>query len=234
MDPMDAILYEHAAQAREIWLSLLPDEGELPAHRFSRRFERRMNLLIRQERWSPRMRQVVLVCKRTVAAILVLLSVSFAGLMTVDACRQKVIEAVVQIFHELTDYRFKTVEDVLTELPDVSFGYVPEGMRETVHNVTANKRSRIVYEGIDGTFFELRQKVITPDNAHGKIVDTETAPTGYWMIRGHEVSYITKESDSTLQWIEQNILYVLKGNLELADLKIIAEGLNISYSQNLS
>lgn len=38
----DEMLYQHAAEARDIWLDTLPDDSTLPEHRFSDTFEREM------------------------------------------------------------------------------------------------------------------------------------------------------------------------------------------------
>ncbi len=49
---MMIFLYDHMKSAENIILENLPKEYEL-SHKFSKRFERRMNKLIRQERRSP-------------------------------------------------------------------------------------------------------------------------------------------------------------------------------------
>ena len=56
MDHIEALLYEHAPRAWELWLNTLPDRDEVPGHTFSRRFERRMAQLLRRQR--------VCLCKR--------------------------------------------------------------------------------------------------------------------------------------------------------------------------
>ena len=41
----DELLEQHAAEARDLWLSTLPQQEEVPPHKFSRRFERNMRRL---------------------------------------------------------------------------------------------------------------------------------------------------------------------------------------------
>ena len=43
----DELLEQHAAEARDLWLSTLPQQEEVPLHKFSRRFERKMRRLRR-------------------------------------------------------------------------------------------------------------------------------------------------------------------------------------------
>ncbi len=42
----DELLEQHAAEARDLWLSTLPQQEEVPPHKFSRRFERKMRRLL--------------------------------------------------------------------------------------------------------------------------------------------------------------------------------------------
>jgi len=230
MDHIDSLLYEHAPRARELWLSTLPDRDDVPEHTFSRRFERRMAQLLRRQRRSPRMNQTLLVLKRTVAAVLVLLSVSFAGLMTVEAFRERVIQMVVQVFEELTDFRFNSTTDEATTVPDISFAYLPDGMNMITCETFNNLHSWYLYEDTNGYYFDLRQSVITKNTWSNKILDTQGAITENWILRGNEVTCATKNGEHTLLWSEGNILFTLSGNITLEELKNIALQMTILKS----
>ena len=139
----DDLLFQHAAEARNIYLSTLPAPEELPPVCCSKAFERNMQKLIKEQRRSPKINKMLRVMKRTAAAVLVIATVSFCGLMTVEAYRAKVIEFVVQVFNELTQYRFSSnVSDADNiVLPEISFGYIwvysrrdaGDGKRDDIH-----------------------------------------------------------------------------------------------------
>ena len=229
MDQLDTLLYEYAPRARELWLDTLPGRDQVPEHTFSRRFVRRMEQLIRRQRRSPRMARTLLVLKRTVAAVLVLLSVSFAGLMTVEAFRERVIQMVTQVFEELTEFRYRSTS-ANTEIPEVIFGYIPEGMNEIEHTVRPGVRTHIKYEDAAGRFFELRQTLLLPGDSYTSILNTENAITENIMVRGQDAIANFKSGDTTILWSEGNVLYRLYGNINMETLKEIAYHLVIEVN----
>ena len=109
--------------------------------------------------WQKAAKQILRTCAMVLLAVLILNSVL---VVTVEAYREKVVEIVVHVFHELTDYRFASEKSEVGEvvLPEISFGYVPEGMEEITDNVFADNSRYIVYEDDDGNFFELTQTAI--------------------------------------------------------------------------
>lgn len=76
----DSQLYKYVPKAEKLWLSWLPTDEEIPEHIFSKRFERKMKRLIRNQRRTPRIRKIFLTAKRITAAVLVLTMLSFSGL----------------------------------------------------------------------------------------------------------------------------------------------------------
>ena len=90
MQITDDMLYQHAPEVRDLWLSTLPSDADIPEHKFSRRFERKMKRLIREQRRSPQVNRVIRGLRRVAAIILVIGILSFSGLMTVEAYREKV------------------------------------------------------------------------------------------------------------------------------------------------
>ena len=168
--------------------------------------------------------------KQTAAAILVVVILTFGGLMTVEAYREKVIEIIVNVFHELTDYRFSSGKMGIDEivLPELRFGQIPEGMDEVQNRVTSNNRRFIVYENKVGLFFELTQRPIGSDGEYISILDTEESTYAVIMINGQEAYSNEKDGDSSIVWVVDNIVYRLYGNIEMRELKTIAENIEIS------
>lgn len=225
----DEMLFEHAAEARDIWLSTLPADEDIPEIQTSKAFEKKMQKLIKEQRRTPKTNKILRYMKQTVAAVLVVVVISFGGLMTVEAYREKVIEIVVHVFHELTDYRFYSEKSGVDEivLPEISFEYVPDGMREVEDRITGNNRRYILYERKNGDFFELTQRPITADGSHGKILDTEDSAYETTNINGNEAFSNVKNGNSIIFWSYNNVIYDLYGNLDLTELKEIAEKIKI-------
>lgn len=225
----DEMLFEHAAEARDIWLSTLPSDENIPYISTSKAFEKKMQKLIKEQRRTPKTNKILRYMKQTVAAILAVAILSFSGLMTVEAYREKVIEIVVHVFHELTDYRFASEKSEVGDiaLPEISFGYVPEGMQEVMDSIFADNSRYIVYEDDHGNFFELTQTAIGANGAFGTILDTEDSVYEMTDVNGKEAFTNVKDGDSSIFWIEDNVVYDLYGNLDLTKLKSIAEKIKI-------
>ncbi len=221
----DDLLFQHAAEARNIYLSTLPAPEELPPVCCSKAFERNMQKLIREQRRSPKINKMLRVMKRTAAAVLVIATVSFCGLMTVEAYRAKVIEFVVHVFNELTQYHFSSnVSDADNiVLPEISFGYIPEGMQETENEMIPTGQRHIIYENNAGLFFELTQEPFGENNKYDWILDTENSGYTVGSVHGFNAVFNTKESDSSIVWIDGNVVYDLYGNISMDELKIVAE-----------
>lgn len=227
MEVTDELLYAHAGAARDLWLSTLPDPAGLPLFSCSRRFEHKMKQLLAQQRRSPQTNRVILYTKRTVAAAMIVLTVSFAGLMTVEAHREKVVEFVTHVFHELTDYRFVKESPDTGEvvLPDLTFGYVPEGFALTEDSMETATRRHFSYENTSGEFFRLTQQRITADGDYRTILDTEGAQTYPVTVNGNEGVFNTKNGYSSILWSDGPVVYHLRGTIEPEELRAIAEKL---------
>lgn len=222
----DEMLHQYTPMAEQILLDSLPDNAALPAHHFSKRFERKMKKLIKQQHHTPAYNQAVLIAKRVAIVVLMSTLVTFSSLMTVEAYREKVIEVITQVFHEFTDYHFvsSSADDTL---PSVIFGYVPEGMEQTKCKID-DARSHFIYEASDGTYFELRQQLVTVDSNYEKRVDTEDAEIERFDINGDEAVSMTKYGETTIIWNNQNAVYTLYSNMELSELQEIARQLEIN------
>ena len=53
----DELLYQHAAEARDIWLDTLPNEDELPEHQFSDEFMASLETMKKQEKGQSKKRK---------------------------------------------------------------------------------------------------------------------------------------------------------------------------------
>ena len=221
----DEMLFEHAAEARDIWLGVLSSVDDIPALHSSQGFERKMNRLINAQKHSSNTNKLIRGAKQVVAAVLVVAIISFGGLMTVEAYREKVIDFITHVCSEFTEFRF-TSDNLTTgeiELPEVTFHYIPDGMPEVENRTTSTNYRYILYEDKSGRFFELIQQPIGADGKHGMILDTEDSTFESITINGNEAFYNIKGTDSIILWTDGNILYDLYGNIDFNELMRIAE-----------
>ena len=100
----EEMLYKCAPKAEKLWLSSLPPDNQIPEHKFSRRFERKMRRLIREQRRSLPMRKALQIARQTAAAILIAATLSFSCLMTVEAYRAKFIEVITEVLYDTLQF----------------------------------------------------------------------------------------------------------------------------------
>ena len=138
----EEMLYKCAPKAEKLWLSSLPPDNQIPEHKFSRRFERKMRRLIREQRRSLPMRKALQIARQTAAAILIAATLSFSCLMTVEAYRAKFIEVITEVFYDLTHFSFFSSWHDDTELAEIEFSYLPEGINEVRRETLSEPQSQ--------------------------------------------------------------------------------------------
>ena len=217
----DELLYEHAAAARDIWLSTVPQIAAVPQHQFSTSFKRKMKTLLKEQRRSPKTNKALRYIRRATAVIMIALAILFSCAMTVSAFRERVIEVVVNVFNELTDYRFVSAETESRELPEIEFGYLPDDMQES-YRESLNGHELIVYEGVEERSFELTRDQLLAGGGYRKYLDTEDSEYESFLIHGEEAYANYKNGCGTIIWTSGDILYTLYGNLYIEELKKIA------------
>lgn len=225
MQITDDVLYQHAAQAREIWLDALPQRDEIPNFSCSKQFQRKMDRLLRQQRRSPQVNRILHNMKRIAAVLLIAVTISFAGLMTVEASREKVMEVVVHIYHELTRYEYSSDAEAAA-LPEFQFDYLPEGMGLVSDETPFDHIRNICWEDGAGHYLNLNVAALSKDSAGTMIIDTENAQVTTCVMRGIEVTVVSKEGRNTLVWVDENVHYTTSGNVPLSELEAFFNGLS--------
>lgn len=187
---LDRLLSQAAPMARDLWLSSLPGDGELPQARPSPAFQRRMDRLIRRMGRSPRRVRALAQVRRAAAVALVFLAVGFSGLMvTSQAFRTQVLAVVTQVFQEFTEFRFSAREETARRAGDVALTYLPEGMEEIERETDANQ-CYIYFEDDLGNFMDITHIMIGPNTASTLGLDTENAEVEQFYIRGEQATAI--------------------------------------------
>ena len=225
-DELDGLLDRYAPEAGELWLSALPEQA--PEHEFSPKFWRKVEKLLRRQRRSPAVNAALRYGRRAAAFALVFLTLSFSCLMTVDAAfRERVIHAVVQVFPDFTEFVYTSDSSTVEEPGNLVFTYLPEGMEEQDREQNAIE-FYVYYESPDGAFMELSQILVEDGTEVLLGLDTENAKVTYFEVHGVEAMGIKKGLDHTIHWTEGSSVYTLSGTVPMEELKLVAEGIQIS------
>lgn len=146
MENLDELLYQHAAEARDIWLSTFPCDEKVPKYHHSRRFLRNMNKLMVREFRSPAMKSAIKGLQRIAIALLVLLAITAGLVGSHPKVRAAVFSYIREVYENSVFYRFFGKSAGV--LPDLSPGWVPEGMT-LVREERGETRQLLVYMNED-------------------------------------------------------------------------------------
>lgn len=201
------MLQQHAAEARDLWLSTLPQEKEVPSHTFSRRFERKLRKLRAEQRRSPRMNRIVHVLRYAAACAAVVLCIGG----TAYAYRVGVIDALIQTCKEYTSIQYSsdtTAEDA--KFPESTLTYIPDGMVEVDSGLEETQSVHHTHlESSDGSTIDLDEFLITEDSNSTQIVDSEDADTKHFSIEDTQATLYKKDNFITITWSNNSVSYTL-------------------------
>ena len=229
MEITEEMLYKYAPAAEKLWLGSLPPDDQIPEHQFSQRFERKMKKLIRYQRHSPSMRQFMRIARQTAVVILVVVSLSFSCLMTVEAYRAKFIEVVTEVFYDLTHFTFFSSWSGDMGLGEIEFSYLPDGMAEVQRETFEKTQGQAIYfENDQGYQIKISQTLLTDDTNSNLILDSEDADATTIAFGDGDAVLIEKEGTSTLMWEDTPYLMLLTGDFLPEEIVKIANGITIS------
>ncbi|WP_227453443.1 MULTISPECIES: DUF4367 domain-containing protein [unclassified Clostridioides] len=202
----DEMLYRHASNAEKIILDQLPPDEELN-HVFSKRFERKMKKLIRQEKRNPFIKYTVIYLKRVVVVFLIVVTGLFTITMSVDALRNQFIKIVIEIYEDLTEFIFS--KDIQTD-KELDFilkepKYIPKGFKE-VEKENTLQGIFIRYENKNGSEIRYRSNQIDSNTV---ILDTEDAKVTDVMVNDYKAKYIIKDNSITIFWNDEENVYTI-------------------------
>lgn len=237
MNLTDEMLYQYAGEARDLWLSTLPQRDAIPEHVFSRRFIRKMNRLLRQQRRSPNMRRVIQYTRNAAIFVLVLTGVTFAGLMTVEAYRGAIIDVITDKLSNILTFEYSSpIHEENAEFVDIELHYMPEGMVENelgFFETTVDRHRQ--FEDGNGGIMELNEWLISADRDFSVGMLTEdTIAEEQFLIGNEQATMITRKDDTSptgigvsVMWTHGDVAYAFYTNLSTEEAKKIV--LNIEY-----
>ena len=216
----DEFLYQWVSAAEAVMMQSLEEEAaQAPEHVFSRRFERRMNRLVRMERLGV-YRHGVARARAAGAAVFVAAGVMLAAVLSVEASRVKLVEWMLDVHDEYTNVGTETkYTDETVVFTATRPSYVPDGysVAESEEYAATNM---IRYENGEGKIIEFDQ-VRAEDMSF--LVDTEDAVTG--TVTTGDVSYHTIEKGERcfIYWTDEIYAYTILGWERKAELLKMAE-----------
>lgn len=239
----DEMLSAAAPLARDLLLDSLPPDDQIPAHTFSPEFEEKIQKLRRRYRWKQRGKRALVYLRKTVAVVLMVLGLSFAGLLTAAAAQGKFLDLFIHVYenyivYESLSYPGRELE--YTELYPVELGYIPDRMGR-IHSYVSKEGDYfsidlrpldVIKEGsyrgpgvYQGELVELQQQLIRPGDNFMVAFTTEDAVHETFEFQGFTAEIYTKDGMTTLRWFDSNIYYELYGNIAVDELKKIAENI---------
>lgn len=183
------------------------DEASIPLT-FSRRFERKMERLIRNQR-KPYWFLINTASKRAAVIIAAVLTLFTAG-FSIKAIREPIVKFIKEIYHTFIAYSAEG--DVIDKIERRYYlNYLPEGFKLT--NEFANDASVIMkYENSSDKFIRFTQNIterdiFNLDNEHGE-VKTEN-------INGMEVNFYADGENRTVFWTKDGYFFEIFTNSDI-------------------
>lgn len=222
----DELLYRVLADVEAMYLQEIPQQ--VPEHNFSRRFEKRMQRLIKEERRSPQVQKAVTFSKRAILVLAALLVMAIGMVMSVEGLRVQFFKLVSETFEKYTAIAFDKNEAVSTE--DSSFvqyelSYIPEGFSvesEICEPVT--KVHYVVYSNKEGKVINLSQECL--ENVSTSI-NTEGVSQEKISINGFDGYCFSNIGLQSIYWYNNEYLFMVSSSLDRNTVLKIAESIRI-------
>lgn len=228
----DALFQTAVYQSAEEELATLKVAPE-DWHTFSEAHERRLKVILRRHHRRESWKHTLPDARRVAVLVLLIISITFGGLMTVEAVRNEVVRVVIQWFVKFTDVGFLSEgteaagEDIdLRESGAMLPSYVPEGFElidssqsriRVMHLYQNSLNDTIVYDQI----LRAEGEAASLDNENHDIVKT--------VISGHDGIIATSNQPELksviLIWNDGIFTYSIMGEIDENQAIAMAESL---------
>lgn len=217
------MLRRNAAQAREQWLNTLPQKDEIPDYSISPAFQENMDRLLRKGRRVEKRKTFLRSFGRIAAVLLLVVTVSFAGLMTVSASvREKVLQVVSQVFSDHTQYNYSGSQEDAA-LPELQLDALPEGFKVLSDEQLEQQSRQLHCENDSGNYLDIDISVLPANGFGTHLIDTEKAQVSVQVLQGIEVTVVSKNGWNILFWTEDSAVFTVESNLKLPELTLFIE-----------
>lgn len=225
MEMTDELLWKYAPQEEQYLLEHIPLTPD-PLHVFSKRFERKMKVLIRRERRSPFMKSFVLQSKRAAVFLLASALIAFTAIMSVEALRVRFFRMVQEIYEKYSTISYEPVgENSVASQTFVEYEptYIPDGFQLVRERVYSHSKHMTFRNSQSGGFLFMQSflDVATVD------FDTEHVSLEPIQINGMDGYYLPNPSLKSIFWDDGVYYFEVSGYLDKKELLKIAESINI-------
>ena len=211
------------------------DLAAIAHHSFSQEHQKRIKSILRRH-YSKLIRVKVLHwAKRIAVVILILVSLIFAGMMSVKAIRDQLTHIVTQWYSKYIDIDFTrdeqaggTSDSDVIDLQNTGMAlpsYIPEGYVEEI--VVRSPAIIIVeYHNSNGSLLAYQQQILSSGGALS--IDSEGYSSEPVLISGHEGQIFLPSYDNeaiNLVWCDDRFSYFLSGYFDREEMIKIAESI---------
>lgn len=207
--------------AENIILESLPKEEEL-SYKFSKRFKRKMNKLIRRENRTPFMKSFINHSKKVAVIFLIFVTIAFATTMSVEAYRVKFFEVVIEVWEEFTSMIFKNNKNINDKklIPAVP-EYTPKGFSILEENINDYVYSIIyVNENNEEIFYE--QRIISQGEV---LLDTENIEVETIEVDNQAIILFTNKGVNQIYWSDDSYSFTLISTINIEELITITKNI---------
>lgn len=201
----DEMLYHYMPKLDEKLLNALPEENEICV-KFTDKFNRQMDILVRRAKQKERYGIPVTTWRRLAAALAVVIAGSMAAALSVEANREKLYEFTKKVYETYTETHYSSKGDKVGKFVPLYPEYIPEGYKLAIK------------EEYDGYLF-----LSYENELHSVVISQEQVING--MVFAEDNEYIKEESckvcgqtgmvcykeDGTVRvlWDTSNTLYMI-------------------------
>lgn len=216
----DDLLYKHMRTLENKMLDALPEENEL-CHDFSKSYKRKLRVLLKIQTRSSFTNQLIKFSKNVAVIFIVVISIAFTSVMSVEAYRVRFFEKVTEIWNEFTSIIFQSEENNSESLVPVELGYIPIGFKITEEKIYPYEYY-LYLENEAGIEIMFEQ---APINANAFIVDTENIVTESIVVANQEVTYFVNKEVHQFYWNDDKYVYTLLSEYDKSELIKIIENI---------
>lgn len=216
----DDLLYTHIGTFESKMLDALPKENEL-CHDFSKGYKRKISLLLKMQRRSPLTNQLIKFSKNVAVIFIVVISIAFTSVMSVEAYRVRFFEKVTEIWNEFTSVIFQFEENSSEPLVPVELDYIPTGFKITEEKIYPYEYYLYLENEAEiEIMFEQ-----APINTNAFIIDTENTLTENIVVANQEVTYFINKNVHQFYWNDDKYVYTLISEYDKNELTKIIENI---------
>lgn len=218
----DDFFYECMPALEAEMLADLPDEQSLH-HPFSKKFQKKMNALIRQQKYTPAVKTLHQICRGAAAVLVVVLLLNVLLIIGVEAYRNKVFSFLTESWEKLTSFVVQsdtiTGSDIIIPMEPA---FLPEGYEE-IERYTTDYEHTVIWVNPQGQEIVFSQILLSQSES---IFDTEDANIKELDVSGNHVYILSKHNACQVHWLSGDCEFLLIGILSEDEIIEIIESIS--------